>query len=376
MQVIQEIIKGSYKAIELQLNSHQQTTMKMIMKCRTGELGYHKVICESCKETTYKANTCRNRNCPCCQTIAKNRWIEREKLESLEIAHYHVVGTTPKILYQIMYQNQEIMYEIIMSSLAEAIQKIKKKEGKEVGIIEMLHTWNQQLGYHPHVHALVTAGGVEKRGKWERDKYEYMCSVKALSKVYRGKIIAKLKKIYDKLEFYKEAEKYKDKKEWDKLIKELRKKEFVTYVKEPYKNAETVIEYFGRYAYKVGITNSRIINYEEGKVRFKYKDRKDENKEKVLELEDKEFVRRLSMHILPKGFRKIRRYGIYANRDRRKRIKEINKKIMNSKIIQSFKKKINKKSEKLARCPKCGSEKIRYEYKLRYEEERLLRLIS
>lgn len=373
MKTIQRIYNDNIKTSD-HISFEVENTLKVISKCRSGELGYHKKICEDCKEITIKANSCRNRHCPICQKQKKEDWVYNKKTKIINCRYYHIVATIPNSLYQIFRQNQEEMYKILMQTSAKAIIEIardKKWMGVNVGILQILHTWTQKIDYHPHTHMLVTMGGLNEYGEWQDHERDYFVPVKVLSKVFRRLFIKEIKKVKEKLKFYNKAKKYENKEEWKKFIKELNKKGFVTYIKEPYNNADTVIEYFGRYAYNVGISNSRIKSYEAGKVTFTYKDRKDKGKEKIKIITGKEFVEKMSLHVLPKGFRKIRTYGILANRNLDKRSKEINTKIKNKGIreeLRELKARINYRI-----CEKCGSENCSVEYKISLEELRLLR---
>lgn len=371
-------ILTNYDCTQDKIQPRELESIQQMIKCRTGQLGYHKIVCQDCHSQTIVANSCRNRNCPQCQNRAKYKWIERQKENTLNCKYYHIVSTVPAILYHIMYQNQRKMYNILMKTSAEAIIELckdKKILGAEVGIIQMLHTWTQQVEYHPHTHMLVTGGGVDESGRWKEKKKDYFIPVKVLSKVYRGKFIEKLKEEYKELKFYGEMKKYEEEKEWKKLINKLYKSEFVTYIKEPYENADTVIEYFGRYAYKVAISESRIIKYENKEVTFKYKDRKDNNKEKVLTVTERDFIRRFKLHILPKGFMKIRGYGILRNRDKRSRIEKIKKIIRNIKGKEKYRKKVKRVSEEMIKCPECGSHNVIFE-SIRKEVERTIYIDS
>lgn len=332
--------------------------LQQIAHCHTNEMGYLVLTCNNCNHQEIIPKSCRNRNCPICQKSAQEKWVNKWLNEMVDCSYYHIVATTPSILYQISYQNQEKMYKILQKASAKAIMKLcedKKYLGAKVGILQILHTWTQRVLYHPHCHMLVTAGG-ERQDEWiDAKNKKYLFPIKIYSKVYRGMYIEELKKIYNKLNFYNEAKRYEDEREWRNLINELYKTNFITYVKEPYDNPVTVIDYFGRYAYRVAISESRIINYANGDVSFKYKDRKDGSKEKVETISDKEFVQRFAMHILPKQFRKIKAYGIYANAYRKERIEKIKKMIykIRHRILEFVKAENHKRS-----CSVCGCESV------------------
>ncbi len=356
MQKIQEIIKNSMQ--KHKYNNNITKALNQIEMCHTKQLGYLMIKCQNCEHQELITKSCRNRNCPLCQKSSQEKWINKWLKAMLDCKYYHIVATIPDELYQITYENQKIMYKIIQKASAQAIIKICKDEkyiGGKPGILQILHTWTQKMLYHPHCHMLVTSGGI-KDDEWVDAKNEkYLFPVKVYSLVYRGMYIQELQKVRKKLKFSKKTKEYKNDANWEKLIKELYKKEFVTYIKEPYEEPKTVMDYFGRYAYRVAITESRIISYENGIVKFKYHDRKDGNKEKIEEISDEKFVERFVMHILPKGFRKIKAYGIFANAYREERIEKIKKVIskIRNRIIEFVRKEVFKKC-----CSKCGSEDI------------------
>lgn len=246
-----------------------------------------------------------------------------------------------------------------MKASAESIMELCKDAkyvGGQIGILQILHTWNQQMHYHPHVHMLIPGIGLKEEKIKEVRKEKYLVPIKAYSKKYRGKFISMLKEKKNKLKFKGQTKKYENEEEWQKLIESLYKENFNTYIKEPYKNPESVIEYFGRYAYKVAISNNRIKEYKEGQVRYEYKDRKDGNKTKEETISAEDFIKRFSLHFLPKGFRKIRSYGILSNRNKTKKLERIKKEYDKIKEKEETKEFIEKKSERMYRCAKCGGE--------------------
>ena len=356
MQKIQKIINESLQ--KHNYGQRQNTILKKIIDCHTNKLGYLMIKCNNCDHKEIIPKSCRDRNCPICQKSAQEKWVNKRLSQMIDCSYYHIVATTPDILYQIMWQNQSLMYKILQKASAQAIMKLAKDEkylGADVGILQILHTWTQKILYHPHCHMLVTAGGV-KDNKWIDSKNKkFLFPVKAYSIVYRGMFIEEFKKSRVKLKLYGEAKKYESDANWYHLINELYKKEFVTYVKEAYEDPMSVMDYFGRYAYCVAIKPSRIVSYQNGIVKFKYKDRKDGNKDKYSEISDVEFTKRFAMHILPKGFRKIKAYGLFANAYLSKRLKKVKDMVyqVRKRIIEFVKQEVHKKS-----CPKCGSEEL------------------
>lgn len=342
---------------------HRSNYLTKIGKCKTGKLGYGISECEKCGKREVHALSCRDRHCPMCQNRSREKWIEGQRENIINVRYYHVVATVPNKIHEIIMQNKKEMYELIMKASAESIMEIckdRKYVGGQIGILQILHTWNQQLHYHPHVHMLIPGIGLTDQGEIEEVKKEkYLVPIKAYSKKYRGKFISMLKETKKKLKFKGKTKKYEQEEEWEKLIETLYKENFNTYIKKPYKNPESVIEYFGRYAYKVAISNSRIKEYKEGQVTYEYKDRKDGNKTKEEIISAEEFIKRFSLHFLPKGFRKIRSYGILSNRNKTQKLERIRKIYKTLKIKNETKAFIEKKSERMYRCAKCGGE-LRY----------------
>ena len=318
---------------EHKLMPHIQKAMNAIAKCRTGELGAHEDVCDECGFTKISYNSCRNRHCPKCQSIAREKWIYDREFEILNVKYFHVVFTIPSELYVITKQNERKVYNILFKATAETLQELsqdKKYLGAEIGFMEVLHTWGQTIVYHPHIHCIVPAGGMDKIGKWRNSKKKFFIPVKVLSKVFRGKFIYYMKQ--EKLDFFKEIEELKISQELDKFISTLYAKDWVVYCKSPFKNANSVIEYLGRYTHRVAISNNRIQNIDNGKVTFRWRDYRDNNKMKTMVLYANEFIRRFILHILPPRFMKIRHFGLLGNRNKTKKL-TLCKSLTNTKVL-------------------------------------------
>lgn len=316
---VQDIMKkyGEEYKDKHKLMPYMNKVIDAIEKCRTSELGMHEDVCDECGHIKISYNSCRNRHCPKCQSIAREKWIYNREQDLLNVKYFHIVMTIPSEIYQIAYQNQSKIYKIMFKAVAETIEELakdKKYLGAQVGIIAVLHTWGQTLVYHPHIHCIVPAGGIDKLGKWRKSKEKFFIPVKVLSKKFKGKFLHYLKK--EKLEFYGECEYLKQPENFEALMSELYNKEWVSYCKKPFKDVMGVIRYLGRYTHRVAISNERIIKEENGKVTFKYKDYRDENKIKEMTINAEEFIRRFLMHILPPHFMKIRHYGLLGNRNK------------------------------------------------------------
>ena len=316
---------------------YKQKAMNAIRNCKRGNIGAHKYVCDECGYEEIAYNSCRNRHCPNCQTGKKLKWIEARKEEVLNIKYYHIVFTIPSELYLIALHNQARVYNILFKASAETLLELakdKKYLGGEIGFFSVLHTWGQNMMYHPHVHLVVTGGGLTELGKWVEKEEDFFIPVKVMSRKFRGKFLSYLKQ--EKLNFYGLNEYLKIKENFDELIAKMYNSEWITYCKEPFNNANSVIQYLGRYTHRVAISNERILNVTDTAVIFKWRDYKDNNKMKEMTVTIEEFIRRFLLHILPPHFMKIRYYGILGNRNKKK-------KLLKCKILTRTKIYINKK---------------------------------
>ena len=323
MEKIQEILnKGLDEYLEKhKVVGYKQKVIKAIKDCKTEKLGAHKYVCDECGHEEIAYNTCRNRHCPNCQFGKKLKWIEARKSEVLNVKYYHVVFTIPSEIYTVVLQNQEKMYKILFKASAETLQELAGDEkylGAEIGFFSILHTWGQNLMYHPHIHCVVTGGGLTEAEKWKEKEEDFFIPVKVMSRKFRGKFLSYMKK--EKLKYYGENKYLENPENYDNLIQSMYNKEWVVYCKEPFNNAESVIQYLGRYTHRVAISNERIIEVEDDKVTFKWRDYKDNNKMKEMTITIEEFIRRFLIHILPPKFMKIRYYGILGNRNKKKKL--------------------------------------------------------
>jgi hypothetical protein len=301
---------------------HIRKAVYNIISCRTASLGGHLDECDNCGHTRISYNSCRNRHCPKCQTFAKERWLDERKKDLLPIPYFHVVFTIPQELNFLTLLNQKQLYSILFKAVSETLLELSRDHkylGAEIGFTTILHTWGQNLMNHPHLHCIVPSGGLSLDGnRWINSKEGFFIPVKVLSRKFRGKFLYYLKKEYysNKLKFSGKDEDLKSKNVFQCFIDRLYNKEWVVYCKPPFGSAEHVLEYLGRYTHRVAISNNRIIASENGLVVFKWKDYRDNNKEKYMTVTAEEFIRRFLMHILPSKFVKIRHYGILSNRSR------------------------------------------------------------
>jgi hypothetical protein len=307
------------------LSPNQVKAMNAIEICRTSQLGGHVDACNECGHTKISYNSCRNRHCPKCLNMQKERWLEERKRDLLPAPYFHIVFTLPDDLNAITLQNQKEVYAILFRASAKTLQELTKDPahlGAEIGFISILHTWGQNLQYHPHLHCIVTGGGLSlDQKRWVPSKSNFFLPVKVLSRLFRGKFLQGLKKA----DFFLRAIGTAAEPQLRALISTLFTKEWVVYCKEPFDSPGHVLGYLGRYTHKVAISNHRVCTLVKGKVTFKWRDYKDGRKNKKMQIEAFEFIRRFMLHILPPGFVKIRHYGLLSLREKAKitRCKEL-----------------------------------------------------
>jgi len=302
---------------------HIHKAIKAIKRCRTSELGGHKDICNACDYSKISYNSCRNRHCPKCQALAKERWLMARQSELLPVPYFHVVFTLPHELNEIVMRNQALLYNLLFKASQETIRELaadKKYLGAKIGLTSILHTWGQNLIFHPHVHMIIPGGGLTKTNTWKSCSKSFFIPVKVMSRLFRGKFIFYLKQELDKLELSDGMEYLRNPYQFTIFLESLFQKEWYVYCKRPFKTTTSVLEYLGRYTHRVAISNHRIISISDGQVSFKYRDYKDNNREKIMTIEAKEFVRRFLLHILPPQFTKIRHYGIVASAVKKKEL--------------------------------------------------------
>jgi hypothetical protein len=296
--------------------------LRAIARCRTAALGGHLDECTRCGHRAISYNSCRNRHCPKCQTSARERWIAARRRELLPTRYVHVVFTLPRELAPLSLQNKRVVYDLLFRASAETLLEVArdpKHLGAEIGFFSVLHTWNQKLGLHPHVHCVVPAGGLSPdRRCWIKPRYAFFLPVKVLSRVFRGKFVAALKRAFheDRLRFQGSLTLLAQPKAFAAWLRPLFRKDWVVYSKRPFGGPEYVLQYLGRYTHRVAISNHRLISFADGKVTFRWRDSAHHNEQKLLTLSLDEFLRRFLWHLLPKRFVRIRNFGFLANRRR------------------------------------------------------------
>jgi hypothetical protein len=304
----------------------QFKVMGAIERCRTAALGGHVARCENdaCGHTIVVYNSCRDRHCPRCQGAASRKWLQAREAELLPASYFHVVYTLPNQLRDVAYQNKRVVYHLLMRAAAETTLQIAadpKHLGARIGITAVLHTWGSAMTHHPHVHMIVPGGGLsDDADKWIAAKADFLVHVKLLRRLLRGKVLGLLTAAHSagRLQFFGNLAPLADKKTFKRFLAPLRRINWVVYCKEPFAGPEAVLRYLSRYTHRVAISNRRLIAAEDGGVSFRWKDYRIDGpgRWKTMTLPAHEFISRFLLHVLPKGFHRIRHYGLFANGNR------------------------------------------------------------
>ena len=308
------------------LSRAQRRVMTAIEACRTAVLGGHVEQCDQCGHQRISYNSCRNRHCPKCQSLARAEWIQDRQSELLPCQYFHLVFTLPALIAALAYQNQQVVYGILFRAAAETLRIIAadpKHLGAQIGFFAVLHTWGQNLLHHPHLHCVVTGGGLSPDGsRWISCRNGFFLPVRVLARLFRGLFLKCLQKAFDsgELGFFSSLESLRDRQAFLCYLTPTRKAEWVVYAKPPWAGPEQVLEYVGRYTHRVAISNHRLLDIQDGQVRFRWKDYRDGNQQKTMALTAEEFLRRFLLHVLPDGFQRIRYYGLLGNRHRQQKL--------------------------------------------------------
>lgn len=308
------------------LSVAQRRVMTAIEVCRTAALGGHLERCDQCGHERNAYNSCRDRHCPKCQCLARAQWIQDRQSELLNVPYFHVVFTVPEQIAAIAYQNKEAVYGILFQATAETLKIIAadpKHLGAEIGFFAVLHTWGQNLQVHPHLHCVVPGGGLSPDGqRWISCRPNFFLPVRVLGHLFRRLFLESLQKAFDsgKLQFFAALESFRQPETFAELVARMKACEWVVYAKRPFAGPQQVLEYVGRYTHRVAISNNRLLDMENGQVRFQWKDYRDDGKNKTMTLSADEFIRRFLLHVLPSGFQRIRYYGLLGNRYRKEKL--------------------------------------------------------
>ena len=297
----------------------QRKAMADITRCRTAGLGGHVDTCDQdCGFTRISYNSCRNRHCPKCQSLNQAKWLEGRIERILPTHYFHMVITLPHELNPLILQNKEVLYNLLFQTASQALQKLAlgyQRLQAQLGFTAVLHTWDQDLLFHPHLHLVVTGGGLDSSAqRWVPAKNSFLVPVKALSQIVRGKFLDALRETFHKGKLFLRGnlENMKEESTFDRFLKKLRRQKWVTYSKKPFDGAQHVYTYLSRYTHRVAISNHRLASCQDGQVTFRARNNTNPEKPRLVTLPAPEFIRRFLLHVLPKGFVKIRHYGLLS----------------------------------------------------------------
>ena len=320
---VQDIFLCFYpRYLEKYTPSPQQSKVaNCIINCKTGAYGANVSMCEDCGHLQIHYNSCRNRCCPMCQALPKEKWMDKRREDVLEAPYFHVVFTVPQELNPLIYSNQQILYDTMYHCVSETINELTedtKHLGARVGYICVLHTWGSEMNFHPHIHVILLGGGLTVKNQWRDKGEEFFLPVKVMSKLFRGKYMDELKSLYEakKLQFHGSSEKYRNRYTFKELLNLCYGKDWVPHCKKTFNGAQSVINYLGKYTHRIAISNHRIIRMDEDTVTYYVKDYREEGKWKEFTISGIEFIRRFLMHVPPKRFVRIRHYGLLCTRSK------------------------------------------------------------
>ena len=346
------------------LSSRQKRVLRNIELCRTASLGGHLERCDQCGHERNAYNSCADRHCPKCQSLARAKWLEQRQVELLPVEYFHVIFTLPEPLAKLSLQNKREMYNLLFRATAETLLTIAADPqhlGAQIGFFCILHSWGQTLTAHPHLHCVVPGGGIALDGsRWVACRPRFFLPVKVLSRRFRNLYLRYLKQAYaaGKLQFHGEFEPWSDPWNFARFLAPLRKMKWVVYAKPPFGGPERVLDYLSRYTHRVAISNHRLLALEDGQVTFRYKDYKHGQQQKVMSLSADEFLRRFLLHVLPDGFQRIRHYGLLSNRHRAENLARCRKLLAAPVPIPQPEPGYRERCQKLTgqdplRCPQC-----------------------
>ena len=330
-----------------------------IARCRTAVLGGHLDECTRCGHRAISYNSCRNRHCPKCQAGARDRWLEKRRRELLPTPYVHVVFTLPGQLAPLALQNKKMIYDLLFRTSAETLLEIARDPrhlGAAIGFFSVLHTWNQKLQLHPHVHCVIPAGGLSPdHRRWIKTRYSFFLPVRVLGRVFRGKFVAALRRAFQdgQLSFYGDLQPLAQPKTFFAWLRPLFRKDWVVYAKRPFGGPQYVLRYLGRYTHRVAISNHRLVSFADQKVTFRWRDSAHKNEQRLMTLPLDQFLRRFLLHLLPDGFVRIRHFGFLANRQRATYL-SLCFQLLGSAPQTEKDTSGTKNSDDLWQCPKCG----------------------
>jgi hypothetical protein len=341
----------------------QLKAFRAIQNCRTAALGGHLDACFQCGHQAISYNSCRNRHCPKCQAKAREQWLAARHRELLVADYFHVVFTVPHELNVLALQNPREFYDLLFTASAQTLLEVAadpRHLGAEIGAISILHTWGQNLLLHPHVHCVIPAGGISPdHTSWVRPRYPFFLPVKVLSRVFRGKFCAGLKRLYrrKRLRCAGPASVLAEPKQFHQLLRRLHRQDWVVYAKPAFGGPEKVLRYLGRYTHRIAISNHRLLAFNGQRVTFRWKDYAHGGKQRKMTLDGTEFLRRFFIHVLPKGFVRIRHFGFLANRFRSSRLSLCRELLPVSPVVAAVQQSCGEAPSNWE-CPRCGGPMI------------------
>ena len=338
----------------------QLKAFRAIQNCRTAALGGHLDACPQCGYQAISYNSCRNRHCPKCQAQARERWRAARERELLSTSYFHVVFTVPHELNLLAQHNPRLFYHLLFTASAATLLEVAadpKHLGAKIGILSILHTWGQNLLAHPHIHCVIPAGGISPNlTRWVHPRYPFFLPVKVLSRVFRGKFIAGLKRLYRRkqLRCAGPSAVLAEEKPFRELLRRLHRQDWVVYAKPAFGGPKQVLRYLGRYTHRVAISNHRLLSFDGGRVTFRWQDYARGRKQRTMTLTGTEFLRRFFLHVLPKGFVRIRHFGFLANRSRACRLK-LCRQLLANHPLPTTSSPVLSADASIWHCPHCGT---------------------
>ena len=384
-----DAFRAKYGAL---LSLEQKQALRQLAVCRTAALGGHVQRCLDCGFERIAYNSCRNRHCPKCQALTRAHWLERQVQHLLPVEYFHVVFTLPQALAPLVQANARLLYDVLLQMSAQTLRDVAanpKRLGARVGMLLVLHTWGQNLHYHPHVHAVVTGGGlscdaqgaVDAEPRWLACRPGFFLPVRILSRVFRGKFLERLRQAFDdgELVLPTALSALAAPEVFARWLTPLYRQEWVVYAKPPFGGPEQVLKYLARYTHRVAISNQRLLSLADGRVTFRYKDYAGGHRLRSMTLSAEEFLRRFMQHVLPKGFVKIRHYGLLAARGRNERL-ALCRRLLLPATVAARRTAAGEASEgvrpaKEPCCPHCGSSRLSF-HELSAEEALRLAVVA
>jgi hypothetical protein len=304
------------------MNSLHQKVLSAILRCRTASLGGHCDACTQCGHIAVSYNSCGNRHCPKCQGNARLRWLEAREKELLRTRYVHAVFTLPRELAPLVLQNKKELFNLLFQCSAETLLEVARNPrhlGAKIGFFSVLHTWDQKLLFHPHIHCVLAAGGLsDDHARWISARNNFFLPIKILSRVFRGKFVAELRNGHEtgRIQFHGQLQHLNNSHCFSTWLRTLFRQNWIVYSKRPFGGPEHALRYLGAYTHRVAVSNHRLIGYSDGQVAFRWRDSAHGNKKRIMQLPVEEFLRRFLLHVLPRGFVRIRNFGFLANRSR------------------------------------------------------------